>query len=153
MLKSNLERLIGLAQELTSTWTAKVTIAFPDYNSFEHKEVVLMAKSSFENADFVWEKDANDQSHITVGDILYIRETVHTSQDRESIGNETENKQLCSHTTSLAIMPLIHDEKDNPNNRQSIGFNFYESDIHPFKKDDYIDEMNSKIILSAISNC
>lgn len=39
--------------QYTSTWTAKVTIAFPDYNSFEHKEVVLMAKSSFENADFV----------------------------------------------------------------------------------------------------
>lgn len=51
--KEYLERLIGLAQELTSTWTAKVTIAFPDYNSFEHKEVVLMAKSFFENADFV----------------------------------------------------------------------------------------------------
>lgn len=31
----------------------KVTIAFPDYNSFEHREAVLMAKSSFENADFV----------------------------------------------------------------------------------------------------
>lgn len=51
--KEYLERLIGLAQELTSTWTAKVTIAFPDYNSFEHREAVLMAKSSFENADFV----------------------------------------------------------------------------------------------------
>lgn len=51
--KEYLERLIGLAQELTSTWTAKVTIAFPNYNSFEHKEVVSMTKSSFENADFV----------------------------------------------------------------------------------------------------
>lgn len=39
--------------DYTSTWTAKVTIAFPDYNSFEHREAVLMAKSSFENADFV----------------------------------------------------------------------------------------------------
>ena len=53
MSRHYLERLIGLAQELTSTWTAKVTIAFPDYNSFEHREAVLMAKSSFENADFV----------------------------------------------------------------------------------------------------
>lgn len=97
----------------------------------------------FENADFVWEKDANDQSHITVGDILYIRETVHTSQDRESIGNETENNNyaVTQHHCHYAAHP---DEKDNPNNRQSIGFNFYESDIHPFKKDDYIDENDSK---------
>lgn len=89
------------------------------------------------------EKDANDQSHITVGDILYIRETVHTSQDRESIGNETENNNyaVTQHHCHYAAHP---DEKDNPNNRQSIGFNFYESDIHPFKKDDYIDENDSK---------
>ena len=52
--KEYLERLIGLAQELTSTWTAKVTIAFPDYNSFEHREAVLMAKKFIlKNADFV----------------------------------------------------------------------------------------------------
>ena len=97
----------------------------------------------FENADFVWEKDANDQSHIAVGDILYIRETVHTSQDRESIGNETENNNyaVTQHHCHYAAHP---DEKDNPNNRQSIGFNFYGSDIHPFKKDDYIDENDSK---------
>ena len=97
----------------------------------------------FENADFVGEKDANDQSHIAVGDILYIRETVHTSQDRESIGNETENNNyaVTQHHCHYAAHP---DEKDNPNNRQSIGFNFYGSDIHPFKKDDYIDENDSK---------
>ena len=101
----------------------------------------------FENADFVWEKDANDQSHITVGDILYIRETVHTSQDRESIGNETENNNyaVTQHHCHYAAHP---DEKDNPNNRQSIGFNFYESDIHPFKKDDYINIVQD---LSAVT--
>ncbi len=73
---------------------------------------------------------------------MYVRETVHASQDRETIGNETENNNYAV-TNITAIMPPS-DEKDNPNNRQSIGFNFYESDIHPFKKDDYIDENDSK---------
>ena len=51
--KEYLERLIGLAQELTNTWTAQVTIAFPDYNKYEHDEDVLIAKNSFENSAFV----------------------------------------------------------------------------------------------------
>lgn len=48
-----MERLIGLALELTSTWATRVTIAFPDYNSFEHNDEVVTVKSSFENVDFV----------------------------------------------------------------------------------------------------
>lgn len=48
-----LQRLIGLAQDLTNTWTADVTIAFPDYNVFEHKELVKEVKNSFGNKDFV----------------------------------------------------------------------------------------------------
>lgn len=51
--KEYLERLIGLAQELTNTWTANITIAFPDFNQFEHSELVIDAKNSFENAEFV----------------------------------------------------------------------------------------------------
>lgn len=51
--KEYLERLIGLALELTSTWATRVTIAFPDYNSFEHNDEVVTVKSSFENVDFV----------------------------------------------------------------------------------------------------
>ena len=51
--KEYLQRLIGLAQDLTSTWTADVTIAFPDYNVFEHKEMVQEVKSSFDNREFV----------------------------------------------------------------------------------------------------
>ena len=47
--------MIGLAQDLTSNWTAEVTIAFPDYNIFEHAEVVKEVKSSFENKEFVSE--------------------------------------------------------------------------------------------------
>ena len=53
--KEYLQRLIGLAQDLTSNWTAEVTIAFPDYNIFEHAEVVKEVKSSFENKEFVSE--------------------------------------------------------------------------------------------------
>ena len=51
--KEYLLRLIGLAQELTNTWTANVVIAFPDYNEFENSEEVLSAKNEFENTVFV----------------------------------------------------------------------------------------------------
>lgn len=54
---------------------------------------------------------------------------------------KNNNYAVTQHHCHYAAHP---DEKDNPNNRQSIGFNFYESDIHPFKKDDYIDENDSK---------
>lgn len=51
--KEYLLRLIGLAQELTNTWTANVVIAFPDYNEFENSSDVLSAKNEFENTAFV----------------------------------------------------------------------------------------------------
>lgn len=51
--KEYLLRLIGLAQELTNTWTANVVIAFQDFNEFENAADVLSAKNEFENTSFV----------------------------------------------------------------------------------------------------
>lgn len=51
--KEYLLRLIGLAQDLTNTWTANVVIAFPDFNEFENSGDVLSAKNEFENTAFV----------------------------------------------------------------------------------------------------
>lgn len=51
--KEYLLRLIGLAQDLTSTWAANVVIAFPDYNEFDNSADVLSAKNEFENNSFV----------------------------------------------------------------------------------------------------
>lgn len=51
--KEYLSRLIGLAQELTSTWTANVVIAFPDYNEFENGEDVISTKNTFQSSVFV----------------------------------------------------------------------------------------------------
>lgn len=48
-----LKRLIGLAQELTSTLAAQVIIAFPDYNSFEHSNSVSEAKRAFQDSRFI----------------------------------------------------------------------------------------------------
>lgn len=47
-----LKRLISLAQDLTSTWSANIVIAFPDYNEFEHSQVVNTAKSAFQDTSF-----------------------------------------------------------------------------------------------------
>lgn len=47
-----LRRLIGLAQEITSDWAANIIIAFPNYNEFEDAELVISAKSDFEDSSF-----------------------------------------------------------------------------------------------------
>ena len=48
-----LTKLIGLSQELTNTWSSKVVIAFPDFNSFEHNNFVNSAKSKFRDDNFI----------------------------------------------------------------------------------------------------
>lgn len=55
IIDDNVTDAIGIYKSESKDYylQVKVTIAFPDYNSFEHREAVLMAKSSFENADFV----------------------------------------------------------------------------------------------------
>lgn len=47
-----LKRLIGLSQELTSSWAANVILAFPDYNKHEHEQSVQICKSEFEDFNF-----------------------------------------------------------------------------------------------------
>lgn len=51
--EESLKRLIGLSQELTNTWAAKIVIGFPDYNSFEHSNAVKNAKRVFQDMRLV----------------------------------------------------------------------------------------------------
>lgn len=47
-----LKRLIALAQDITSSWVANTVIAFPNYHSVSHDEVVKNAKLCFEDVKF-----------------------------------------------------------------------------------------------------
>jgi hypothetical protein len=47
--KTDLTRLIALAQDLSKSWAGKITIAFPDYNELSHSHEVRIAKNAFEN--------------------------------------------------------------------------------------------------------
>lgn len=48
-----LKRLIGLSQDLTKTWPAKIVIAFPDFSLYHHESNVNAAKQQFEDIEFV----------------------------------------------------------------------------------------------------
>ncbi len=57
-----LKRLIALAQDLTSNWVANTVIAFPNYHSISHDDVVRNAKLCFEDVKFI-EKVTIDTYH------------------------------------------------------------------------------------------
>ncbi|MCZ8533371.1 hypothetical protein [Psychrobacillus psychrodurans] len=50
--KDTLKRLIGLAQDITRTWSNEIIIAFPDYNEFEHKQFCNDAILEFDDKKF-----------------------------------------------------------------------------------------------------
>jgi hypothetical protein len=45
-------RLIGFAKDITTDLIGEITIAFPDYQELNHKEIVAMAKHKFQVPDF-----------------------------------------------------------------------------------------------------
>lgn len=51
--QGDLKRLIGLAQEISGSWTSSVIIAFPDYDELTHANDVKAAQNSFENKTMI----------------------------------------------------------------------------------------------------
>ncbi|HJY12458.1 MAG TPA: hypothetical protein VJ304_06695, partial [Flavobacterium sp.] len=49
--KSNLRRIIGLAQELTTNLSSQILLAFPDYDELEHQNDFLAIKNEFTSTD------------------------------------------------------------------------------------------------------
>lgn len=49
--KSNLRRIIGLAQELTTNLSSQILLAFPDYDELEHQNDFLSIKGEFSSTD------------------------------------------------------------------------------------------------------
>lgn len=50
---NDLKRLIGLAQDISKSWSSNVLIAFPDFNGLSHMNEIRKAKSSFENSKLI----------------------------------------------------------------------------------------------------
>ena len=49
----DLKRLIGLAQDISKSWSSGVLIAFPNYNTLNHKNDVKAAKLIYENNELI----------------------------------------------------------------------------------------------------
>ena len=102
---------------------------------YEQELIEIYRDLGFENAEFV--KDNNGE--IVTGEILYIRETIHAVKDADMIANGTENDNY-EVTMRHCHYSYLDDEQDDPADPHSIGLAFYWSDIHPFIKDDCIDD-------------
>ncbi len=50
---TGLQRLLGLAQQLSQDWCSRVIVAFPDFDPLHHNNIVQLTKGSFANAAFV----------------------------------------------------------------------------------------------------
>lgn len=89
--------------------------------------------AGFENADFVFDT----YGYPVVGDIPYIRETVHMTLDS---GNRTHGSENTNYavTTSEAnnAGSTNYNGTDSSNAATSIGLAYYNSDLHPYKLSD-----------------
>lgn len=112
----------------------------------EHSSELLEVYRSlgYNDAEFV----RDDQGKIVTGDILYVRETIHAVKDTNAIANGTENQ---NYEVTRDHCHYADQQADNPINPQSIGLVYYWSDIHPFKKEDCLD--NNGIYIWGAKSC
>ena len=98
---------------------------------YEQELVEIYKGIGFMDAEL--SKDGNGE--IVTGEIMYIRETIHAVKDVAMIANGTENVNY-EVTMRHCHYSYLDDEQDDPTNPHSIGLIYYNSDIHPFVKDD-----------------
>ncbi len=106
----------------------------------EHSSELLEVYRSlgYNDAEFV----RDDQGKIITGDILYVRETIHAVKDTNAIANGTENQ---NYEVTRDHCHYADQQVDDSVNPQSIGLVYYWSDIHPFKKEDCLDDNGNYI--------
>lgn len=88
----------------------------------------------FSNAQFVIEN-----GYPVVGDMLYVRETVHMAKEVSSITNNSENNYALTteHGNNAGVSPMSGGDSENYSTR--IGLNYYNADVHPYTIEDLID--------------
>lgn len=100
----------------------------------------LRQYQGFSQVDFVYESDG----YPVVGEVLYIRETVHMSMDSSLRGNNTENTnyQITSNESLNAGSSATSSAADYGNYANRIGLLYYNADVHPYKYTDLISNQN-----------
>ena len=116
----------------------------------EEEMLSVYRSLGYENAEFVRYSEVpemNDGSHasddIVCGDILYIRETIHSVIDENSIGVGTENTNYAITPNDALYAGGINSGNDMPDSRYrntSIALAKYNPDIHPYVFDNIIDD-------------
>lgn len=89
----------------------------------------------FANAEFVMKN-----GYPVVGEVLYIRETVHMAKEAGNIANGSENNYglTTAHSNNAGSTSTTGSDAENYNSR--IGVNFYNADVHPYTINDLKDE-------------
>ena len=89
----------------------------------------------FANAEFVYEN-----GYPVVGEVLYLRETVHMAIESTAIVNQSESNYPLSTSESNGAGSSYLEGADIPNYAARIGLAYYNADVHPYK---YTDLKNS----------
>ena len=94
----------------------------------------LRQYDGFSQVDFVYDSDG----YPVVGEVLYIRETVHMSMDSSLRGNNTENTnyQITANESLNAGSSATSSAADYGNYANRIGLLYYYADVHPYKYTD-----------------
>lgn len=95
----------------------------------------------FGNADFVYD----DSGNPVVGEMLYLRETVHTPIDFGlTVNGSEDNYQITTNESHNAgSSPVTGADTGNYTSR--IGLGFYNADIHPFEYSDLLNDAGNFI--------
>lgn len=95
----------------------------------------------FHNAHFLYDEDG----YPVVGDILYIRESVHLTKNADFLGNGTEDTNY-NITASDSLFAGVDAESgmDSRNYDTRIGIGFYNTDIHPYVYDGTFSGVNMR---------
>lgn len=89
----------------------------------------------FANAEFVCEN-----GYPVVGEVLYLRETVHMAIESTEIANQSETNYQVTTAESNQAGSTYMQGSDIPNYAARIGLAYYNADVHPYK---YTDLKNS----------
>ena len=79
----------------------------------------------------------DENGEVVTGDILYLRESIHTAIDKDGISRNSENSNYAltaDHVRNAGTSPYKGTDAENYNSR--IGIGMYECDLHPYQPED-----------------
>lgn len=123
--------------QIDGTWsTDKAWVAARDFLNGHKTEVQNALRAMLDMPSLELVVDSNNK--VVVGDVLYLRETVHMSMKADSRSHNSEaNYHIRSgETMDAGAGPGTGYDKDYGNYPTRIGLAWYNADIHPYKVDD-----------------